>query len=116
MDAAKDVIATFMLAQVKNKTSGKNYATLTEALSMAADGNELLLLGMQYNGAISLNSGITLNGGWDGVFGNKSGLQTALNDGLTILGGMATVETITVKGMLSLRGGVLRAKDVKVLP
>lgn len=116
MDAAKDVIATFTLAQVKNKTSGKNYATLTEALSMAADGNELLLLGMQYNGAISLNSGITLNGGWDGVFGNKSGLQTALNDGLTILGGMATVETVTVKGMLSLRGGVLRAKDVKVLP
>ena len=83
---------------------------------MAADGNELLLLGMQYNGAISLNSGITLNGGWDGAFRNKSGLQTALNDGLTILGGVATVEAVAVKGMLSLRGGVLRAKDVKVLP
>jgi parallel beta-helix repeat protein len=116
MNAAKDVTATFNLAQVKNKTTATNYATIAAALSMAAEGDELLLLGMQYNGAVSLDSGITLNGGWDGTFGVKSGTLTMLSDGLTVVGGRSIADMLTVKGKLTIKGGSLLVRDVTVLP
>jgi len=116
MDAAKGVTATFNLAQVKNKTSGINHATLAGALSTAATGDELLLLGMQYNGALSLNTGVILNGGWDASFGSKGTAMTTLSDGLTVVNGGSKAETVTVKGKLTVLGGTLRAKDMKVQP
>src|SRR5450631_426240 len=108
----KIVSATFNLAQVRNKTSGANYATLADALSTAGAGNELLMLGMQYNGATSLNAGVTLSGGWDTTYAARSGTPSALNDGLSVLAGDSKADTVTVKGGISVKGGSLRVKDV----
>jgi len=116
MDADRTVSAAFNLAQVRNKTTGANYATLADALSTAGPGNDLLLLGMLYNGAVSLNAGITLNGGWDTTYEARSGTPTTLNDGLAVLAGDSQADTVTVQGGLSVKGGSLRVRDVAVQP
>jgi hypothetical protein len=114
MDADKTVSATFNLAQVKNKTSGVNYATLGDALATVAAGNELLLQAMLYNGTISMNMGIKLNGGWDTVFGVRSGEPTMLNGNVTVQAGESTIDRVTVKGSFTITGGSLNVKDVVI--
>jgi parallel beta-helix repeat protein len=116
MNGDKAVTAIFDLAQVRNATSKTNYATLSEALVAAATGNELLLQGMQYNGAVSLNDGVTLSGGWDASFGVKNGSRTALNGDLSVVSGASKADTIAVKGKLGVSGGSLRVSDVVVQP
>jgi hypothetical protein len=116
MVSDRSVTATFELAQVRNKSTGSNYATLDTALSAAGSGNELLLQGMLYNGAVSLSSSVLLNGGWDMAFGARSGTLTSLHDGLTVIAGDSKLENVTVMGGLSIKGGSLRVKDVVVQP
>jgi hypothetical protein len=116
MNGDKAVTAIFDLAQVRNATSKTNYATLSEALVAAATGNELLLQGMQYNGAVSLNDGVTLSGRWDAAFGSPNGKATLLADGLSVKSGNSRVTGVTVKGKLTVNGGSLRTIGVAVLP
>lgn len=115
MDADKTVTAAFDLAQVRNATSALNFATLPAALAAAATNDELLLQGMQYNGAVSLNDGLTLSGGWDAAFGGKVGITT-LESGLTVQSGNSRAENIAVKGRVDVMGGSLRTVGVTVQP
>jgi hypothetical protein len=112
MDADRSVTATFDLARVRNSSSGSNYATLGSALADAGAGQELLLQGMLYTGAVSLDSDLFLNGGWDATFTAPSGTPTTLQDGLTVAAGDVQLENLTVTGGLAVRGGSLRVRDV----
>jgi hypothetical protein len=115
MDSSRAVTASFNLAQVKNKTTSTKHATLADALSVAAIGNELLLQGKQYDGAVSLNRGIILNGGWDALFGSKNGTtMSTLSDGITVVSGGSKAVTLAVKGKLAIRGGSLKVTGVTV--
>jgi len=71
---------------------------------------------MLYNGAVALNTGIILNGGWDTTYGARSGTPTTLHDGLAVLTGDSQADTVTVEGGLSVKGGSLRVRDVAVQP
>ena len=119
MDTDKAVSANLIQAPLaKNTTCNKTYATLAEALidtsRAAASGDELLLLGAPYDGAVSLNKGFTLNGGWNATYLSKSGLPATLNGGLTLLSGASSTETLMVKGQLVLQGGSLQVNEVTV--
>jgi len=114
MDADRSVTATFDLARVRNKSSGSNYATLGAALVTAGAGSELLLQGLLYTGAVSLDSNLLLNGGWDATFIAPSGTPTTLQDGLTVTAGDAQLENLTVTGGLAVQGGSLRVRAVQV--
>ncbi len=116
MDGDKELAAVFNLAQVRNKTTATNYVTLSEALAAAAADNELLLQGMLYNQPVALNSGISLRGGWDATFASKAGPVSILGNGLVIKDGNSVVETLSVKGSLSITGGSLRPSGVAVYP
>lgn len=117
MNADKNVTATFTLAPLtKNKTTNTAYATLAQALATAASGAELLVLGTQHDGAVSLNTSIILNGGWSPAYLAKSGLPSTLNGNLSILGGNSSAEDLMVKGQLVIQGGSLRVNEVTVRP
>ncbi|RII30609.1 MAG: hypothetical protein CXR30_06395 [Geobacter sp.] len=122
MDTDKTVTATLVQAPLAvNKTyNNKTYATLADALTdadrIAFSGDELLLLGVPYDGAVSLNKGFVLNGGWKVNYLDKSDQPTTLNNGLTVTNGTSTTGTLVVKGQLLLQGGSLRANDVTIRP
>lgn len=117
MDAARSVTATFAQAPLaKNNTTGITYATLAGALAEAAAGAELLILGIQHDGAVSLNKKLVLNGGWNATYQAKSGLPTTLNGDLTNQNGDSSAEALVVKGMLTVHGGSLRVNGVTVQP
>jgi uncharacterized repeat protein (TIGR02543 family) len=116
----KNLTATFELAPlVKNKTFGnKPYATLADALNdparTAVSGDELLLLGTSFSGAVSLGKGIILSGGWNATYDANDSLTTTLSDGLTVSTGDSTVANITVGVKLTVKGGSLRVNGVTV--
>jgi hypothetical protein len=117
MNAAKGVTATFILAPLaKNNTTGVTYATLVDALTAAGTGAEVQILNAQYDGPISLNKSIKLNGGWDATYQGKCGSPSTLNGNLTNLAGDSTTETVVVSGNITVQGGSLRVKDVKIQP
>jgi len=60
------------------------------------------------------DTGVILNSGWDSTFGIKNGTLTTLSDGLTVVSGGSMAETLSVKGKLTIQGGLLRVKDVLV--
>ena len=92
------------------------YATLAEALTTVSTGEEILILNAQYNGPVSLNKAIKLNGGWNATYLGKSGLPSTLNGNFTILAGDSTNEAVVVSRKITIQGGSLRVKDVKVQP
>jgi hypothetical protein len=121
MTSNRNVAANFSTvntaALVKNVTLVPNtsYPTLTAALLDAKPGDELLLRDTQFDGAITLNQQLNLKGGWDAAFNATSGLPTVLNGALTVTTGNSTMETIDVKGKLSIQsGGSLKVKSVRV--
>ena len=119
MDTDKTVTATLIQAPLaKNTTCNKTYPTLADALTdtdrATFSGDELLLLGTSYDGAVSLNKGFVLNGGWNATYLGLSGLPTILNGDLTIQNGGSTAGSVDVKGKLVIQGGCLRANGVTV--
>jgi hypothetical protein len=119
MAADKTVTASFSLAPVaKNQTRTLFYTSLATALSAgeAQEQNEIRLLGIQLDGAVTLNQSLTLKGGWYGTYQTTSGLPTVLNGNLTVQGGDSNLESTDIKGVLAIQGGSLRVNSVTVLP
>jgi hypothetical protein len=102
--------------QAKNQTTGTPYATLAEAISAALAGAEIRAYGGQLDGAVTLGTSLFLNGGYNYMFDAKDSLPTTLNGGLTVTGGTATVESVTVKGVLIIANGSLQSNGVTVRP
>ena len=107
---------TYIQEQAKNHTTGTVYASLATALSVALSGAEIRAFDSQFDGAFTLDNGITLKGGYDATFLAAGSNPTTLNGSLAVTNGASTVETLIVKGKLSVVGGSLRVKDVMVRP
>ncbi len=117
MNASRNVLATFTLAPMaKNATTNTPYATLAAALSTALPGAEIRVLDIHHSGPVSLDKAIHLIGGWDARYQGKSGISSTLDGDFTILDGDSTVEAVDVKGKLSVLGGSLVVKEVKIQP
>jgi VWFA-related protein len=117
MNAARNVFATFTLAPMaKNATTSTPYASLAAALAAALPGAEIRVLDIHHDGSVSLDKAINLKGGWDAKYQAKSGVSSTLDGDFTILGGDSTVEAVDVKGTLSVKGGSLVVKEVKIQP
>lgn len=118
MEGDRNVTATFILAMAINNTTATPYATLGEALTAAnaVVVEELLLLGMPYNGAVSLDKGVILNGGWNSTYLAKGSPWTTLNDGLTVQNGASILVTTQVKQQLVIQGGSLQVEGLTILP
>lgn len=120
MNSDRTVSATLAQAPLAmNKTyNNKTYATLADALNdtdrAAFSGDELLLLGTTYDGAVSLNKGFILNGGWNAAYLGLSGLPTILNGGLIFQSGDSTLKGVNVNGLLTIQGGSLEVDDVTI--
>ena len=117
MNGVQNVSANFIQAQLaKNFTTGLFYPTLSEALAAAnaVTPDVVLLLGTDYVGAVTLTRGITIKGGWDALYQSQSGLPTTLNSGLTVQSGASLLESLVIKGTLSITKGTLRANGVTV--
>jgi hypothetical protein len=121
MTSNKNVAANFSTvntaAMVKNVRLNTTYPTLTAALIDVTinPGDELRLRDTQIDGAVTLDRQLTLKGGWVAAFSATSGLPTLLNGALTVTTGNSTMETIDVKGKLSIQsGGSLKVKSVRV--
>ena len=115
LNAAKSVSATFTPAPLaKNSTTGISYATLTEALAAAntVTPDTVLLLGAGHDGAVTLGRGVILSGGWDTFYQALSGMTTALNNGLAVSGGDSRLESVDIKGKLTITGGSLKVRNV----
>lgn len=106
---------TYKTIAAKNMSTNA-LTSLADALSAANPGVEIRTLGMQLNGNFVLDRNIFLNGGYDATYQGKSGTPTILNGSQTVTGGDSNAETLRVKGKLSILGGSLRVKDVKVMP
>jgi len=106
---------TYKTIAAKNMSTNA-LTSLADALSAANPGVEIRTLGMQLNGNFVLDRNIFLNGGYDATYQGKSGTPTILNGSQTVTGGDSNAETLRVKGKLSIQGGSLRVKDVKVMP
>ncbi|BDV42296.1 hypothetical protein GURASL_12190 [Geotalea uraniireducens] len=122
MNSDRTVSATLTQAPLAmNKTyNNKTYATLADALNdtdrAAFSGDELLLLGTTYDGAVSLNKGFILNGGWNAAYLGLSGLPTILNGGLIFQSGDSTLKGVNVNGLLTIQGGSLEVNGLVVGP
>ena len=120
VDGSKPVTsvgANFIPAPLaKNSTKDVAYPTLSAALSAAnsVTTDDLLLLGIGYDGAVTLSKGINFKGGWNPLYLNLTGVWTILNNGLTVESGDSSLETIGVIGKLTVKGGKVTAKGVKV--
>jgi hypothetical protein len=115
MDAAKSVTATFTIASMAmNASTGKSYSLLSDALTGANSGEEIWTLDTLLEGAVTLDKAINLKGGWNATYQGKSGLPTLLNGDLTIQNGNSSVETIEVKGKLTIQSGSLLVNGVVV--
>jgi hypothetical protein len=117
LDDARSATAIFTTAPLaKNSTTGVFYPTLEQALGTAnvVTPDTLLLLGISYSGLVTLDKGINLKGGWDTLYRNLTGMPTTLNGGLTVVQGTSSLENIDVTGKLTIKGGILRVKGVKV--
>lgn len=117
LDGDKTVAALFTQAPLaRNSTKGISYATLAEALSAAnaAIPDDILLLDIGYEWSI-LTKGVKLHGGWNTLYQSLTGLSTFLYNGLTVESGASTLETTHIGGKLTLKGGSLRVKGVKVV-
>jgi hypothetical protein len=109
MHEAKSVTAAFTAApRAMNATTGSSYATLADAVTAASPGDEIWTLGAQLDGALLLDKTIALLGGWNATYTGKSGLPTLLNGDLTIQNGDSSMETIDVKGNLTVERGSLQ--------
>lgn len=106
---------TYKTIAAKNMTTNA-YSSLADALSAANPGEEIRTLGMQLDGNFILDRNIFLNGGYDATYQIKSGTPTILNGSQAVIGGISRSETLRVKGKLTIHGGTLRVKDVKVMP
>ncbi len=117
MDAGKDVTATFSLAPVAiNFTTGTPYDSLATALSDALSGAEIRTLDTLLIGAFFMDKAISLNGGWNALYQDRSGLPTTLDGSLTLTNGDSTIESVDVKGTLLVKGGNLHVNNVRIHP
>jgi YD repeat-containing protein len=108
MDSDKNVNANFTAApKAKNITTNTPYSMLSAALSSANNDNEIWSLDIQFDGSVTISKSITLKGGWNTSYAAKSGLSTELNGDLTIQNGNSRIETIDVKGVMTIQGGTL---------
>lgn len=115
MDGAKSVTATFTAApRARNATTGASYSALADAINAASSGDEIWILGTQLDGAVLLYKTITLLGGWNATYTEKSGLPTLLNGDLTVQDGISSMDTIDVKGKLTIQSGSLLVNGVVV--
>ena len=90
------------------------YSTLAVAISAALAGAEIRACAGQFDGVFSLARDIQLYGGYDDAFNIKGSLPTTLNNSLTVDGGVAKLDTVTVKDVLTIKGGSLQASGVVV--
>jgi Bacterial Ig-like domain (group 3) len=104
---------TYKTFAAKNMTTNA-VTSLADALSAANPGEEIRTLAIQLDGNFILDRNVFLNGGYDAAYQIKSGTPTILNGTQTVAGGNSKSETLRVKGKLSIHGGTLRVKDVKV--
>jgi len=100
--------------QAKNQSTTTSYTTLAEAIANASVGHEIRAYGGQFDGAFSLVRDIILNGGYNMAFSAKDSLPTTLNGSLTVTGGTARVDSVTVKGVLTIGNGSLQASGLVV--
>ncbi|WP_281183885.1 LamG-like jellyroll fold domain-containing protein [Trichlorobacter lovleyi] len=100
--------------QAKNQSTTTSYTTLAEAIANASAGHEIRAYGGQFDGALSLVRDIILNGGYNMAFSAKDSLPTTLNGSLTVTGGTARVDSVTVKGVLTIGNGSLQASGLVV--
>jgi hypothetical protein len=117
MNGVQNVSANFIQAQLaKNDTTGLFYPTLAEALTAAnlTVPDVLMLLSTSYDGAIVLSKGVTLKGGWEGLYQTQTGQPTTLNNGLIVQGGYSKLEFFNIKGSLGITGGTLWVNGVTV--
>lgn len=102
--------------QAMNFTTGRSYTKLADAIAAAGSGAEIRAYASQFDGAFLLGRDIFLNGGFNAAFEAKDSVPTSLNGSLTALAGNAGIEAVTVKGVLTIQGGSLRANGVTVAP
>jgi len=101
-------------SKAKNQTTGDFYTTLVGALSAASAGHEIWAYGGQFDGDFLLVRDIILSGGYNLAFSAKGSLPTTLNGSLTVDGGTAKVDSVNVKGVLTIKNGSLQASGVVV--
>lgn len=117
MNGDQNVTANFIQAPLaKNSTTGVSYAMLADALAAANSTTPevLLLISASYAGPLVLSKAITLYGGWDAMYQGQTGLNTTVNDSLTVNGGSSGLEYINIFGKLTVAKGPLRVRAVKV--
>lgn len=92
------------------------YSTLAEAITNASAGDEIRAYCGQFDGAFLFVRDIILNGGYNYTFDAKDSLPTTMNGSLTVDGGTAKVDSVTVKGVLTIKSGSLQVNGVMVAP
>jgi hypothetical protein len=115
MNSDKIVTATFTAAPcARNATTSTPYSTLIAAISAANPGNAIWTLDIRMDGAVSINKGLSLIGGWNGEYNSKTGIPTLLNGALSILNGSSIIEMIDVKGVLMIQDGSLTVNGMTI--
>jgi len=114
--SSADQFSYILQYQAQNQSTNPYtpYTTLAEAVSSASAGHEIRAYGGQFDGALSLVRDIILNGGYNMAFSAKDSLPTTLNGSLTVTGGTARVDSVTVKGVLTIGNGSLQASGLVV--
>ena len=100
----------------RNITKSVTYNTLAQAITAAASGDEIHVFDSQQEGPFVLDRGLVLRGGYGGDLETTTGNDTTLDGNVTTSTGSSTVESVTVKGVLTLRGGALQARGLTIAP
>lgn len=80
--------------------------TLAGAINVASAGHEIRAYGGQFDGGLSLVRNIILSGGYNMTFSAGQPAYPEWQPDVT--GGTAKVDSVTVKGVLTIKGGSLR--------
>lgn len=115
MSAATAVTASFVPApRAKNMATGTTYGAILDAIVAAGTGAEIRLLDTHFDEAITLGRGLYLRGGSRALFDAWSGVPTEIGWGISVIGGDSRMENMEIVGKMSVRGGSVRVKEVRV--
>jgi hypothetical protein len=114
----KAVFAYFTRAySFKNISTGNLDNSLATLVSASNAGNEIRMLAAEKAiDNLILNKGLTLSGGWKGLYQTQDTNPTTLSGTITVKDADSTINDTVVKGGLFIQSGSLRVNRLTLTP